>query len=186
MMQINDAIWRHQTTACYPGVGVRVQQKCVCDWPYRKISCTETFTMATNNVLPSQWSFIIALCLIKTYWWRTNTANYNDFTWAPWRLKSPATRVFVQRFVQSKIKGNIEAPHYWPIVRETTGDRWFPLTKGQWCGHIVTSSCILRIYMPWFVPGCCFGVLQGHLIALKYKGQTIIIALLNAVWATLF
>ena len=95
MTQINGAIWRHQTTVCYPGVGVRVQQKCVCDWPYRKISCTETFTMATNNVLPSPWSFIIGLCSIKTYWWPTNTAHYNDFTWAPGRLKSPATRVFV-------------------------------------------------------------------------------------------
>ena len=34
--------------------------------------------------------------------------------------------------------------HYWAFVRGTTGDRWFPLPKGRWCGicfHIDTSSC---------------------------------------------
>ena len=25
-------------------------------------------------------------------------------------------------------------PHYWPFKGESTGDRWIPLTKDQWCG----------------------------------------------------
>ena len=66
--------------------------------------------------------------------------------WAPWRLKSPASGLFTQSFVQSHIKGNIKAPRHWPLLGESTGDRWNPLTKGQlpWlyrkCFHLMTWS----------------------------------------------
>ena len=50
--------------------------------------------------------------------------------WARWRLKSPASRVFVQPFVQTQIKENIIAPRHWPLWGEFTGDRWIPRTKG--------------------------------------------------------
>ena len=39
-----------------------------------------------------------------------------------WRLKSPASRLFTQPFIQTQIKENIKAPRYWPLYREFTGD----------------------------------------------------------------
>ena len=35
--------------------------------------------------------------------------------WAPWRLKSPASRLFTQPFVQAQIKENIKAPRHWRL-----------------------------------------------------------------------
>ena len=51
--------------------------------------------------------------------------------WARWRLKSSAYRLFAQPFDQAQIKENIKAPRYWTLWGKSTGDRWFPLTKGQ-------------------------------------------------------
>ena len=44
---------------------------------------------------------------------------------------------------------NIKAPRYWPLWGETTGDRWFPITKDQWRGkyfQLMTSSWIKVIH----------------------------------------
>ena len=44
---------------------------------------------------------------------------------------------------------NIKAPRYRPLWGETTGDRWFPITKDQWRGkyfHLMTSSWIKVIH----------------------------------------
>ena len=46
-------------------------------------------------------------------------------------LKSPASRLFTQPFIQAQIKENIKAPRHWPLCGEFTGDRWIPRTKGQ-------------------------------------------------------
>ena len=35
--------------------------------------------------------------------------------WAQWRLKSPASRLSTQPFVQAQIKENIKAPRYWHL-----------------------------------------------------------------------
>ena len=35
--------------------------------------------------------------------------------WARWRLKSPATPLFTQPFIQTQIKENIKAPRHWPL-----------------------------------------------------------------------
>ena len=35
-----------------------------------------------------------------------------------WHLKSPASRLFTQPFVQVQIKENIKAPRHWPVTRE--------------------------------------------------------------------
>ena len=51
--------------------------------------------------------------------------------WARRRLKSPASRLFTQPFIQAEIKENIKAPRHWPLWGEFTGDRWIPRTKGQ-------------------------------------------------------
>ena len=39
--------------------------------------------------------------------------HYSDVMWTRWRLKSPASRLFVQPFVQAQIKENIKAPRHW-------------------------------------------------------------------------
>ena len=39
--------------------------------------------------------------------------------------------MFAQQFVQVYIEENIKAPRHWRFVKETTGDRWIPLRKGQ-------------------------------------------------------
>ena len=60
-----------------------------------------------------------------------------------WRLKSPASWLFTQAFIQTQIKENINAPRHWPLCGEFTGDRWIPRTKGQYrgkCFHLMTSS----------------------------------------------
>ena len=51
--------------------------------------------------------------------------------WARWRLKSLASQVFAEPFVQVQIKENIKAPRHWPLWGKFTGDRWVPRTKGQ-------------------------------------------------------
>ena len=65
--------------------------------------------------------------------------------WARWRLKSPASRLFTQPFVQVQIKESIKALRHWCLREEFTGDRWIPCTKGQLrgkCFHLMTSSWI--------------------------------------------
>ena len=51
--------------------------------------------------------------------------------WARWHLKSPASWLFIQLFIQTQIKENIKAPRHWPLRGEFTGYRWIPHTKGQ-------------------------------------------------------
>ena len=51
--------------------------------------------------------------------------------WARWRLKSPASWLFTQPFIQPQIKENIKVPRNCPLWGEFAGDRWIPLTKGQ-------------------------------------------------------
>ena len=57
--------------------------------------------------------------------------------WARWCLKSTASRVFSQPFVQAQIKETIKVPRHWPLWGESTGDRWIPLTSASdvklWC-----------------------------------------------------
>ena len=63
--------------------------------------------------------------------------------WAWWYLKSPASRLITQPFIQTQIKENIKAPRHWPLCGEFTGPRWIPRTNGQLCGksfHFMTSS----------------------------------------------
>ena len=38
-------------------------------------------------------------------------------TWASWRLKSPAFRLFIEQLVQADDKGNLTVLHCWPFVR---------------------------------------------------------------------
>ena len=60
-----------------------------------------------------------------------------------WRLKSPASRLFTQPFIQAQIKENIKALRHWPLCRKFTVERGSPHTNGQQrgkCSHLMTSS----------------------------------------------
>ena len=51
---------------------------------------------------------------------------------------------FFKRLYRRTLKKNFKVPLHWPLWGESTGDRWIPLTKGQWrrkCFHLMTSSC---------------------------------------------
>ena len=64
--------------------------------------------------------------------------------WARWRLKSPASRLFIQLLIQAEIKENFKAPRHWSLWREFTSDRWISHTKDEYrriCFHLITSSC---------------------------------------------
>ena len=50
---------------------------------------------------------------------------------ARWRLKSPASQLFTQPFIQAQIKENTKASCHWPLWGEFTDDQWIPRTKGQ-------------------------------------------------------
>ena len=47
-------------------------------------------------------------------------------------LKSRASRLFTQPFVQAKIKENIKTSSNWPWCGEFTDDRWIPRTKSSY------------------------------------------------------
>ena len=51
--------------------------------------------------------------------------------WARWRLKSSASRLFTQSFIQTQIKENTKALRHWPLCGEFTGGQWISRTKGQ-------------------------------------------------------
>ena len=43
--------------------------------------------------------------------------------WGRWRLKSPASRLFTQAFIQAQTKENIKAPRHWPLWSEFPAQR---------------------------------------------------------------
>ena len=48
--------------------------------------------------------------------------------WVRWRLKSPASPLFTQGFIQSQIKESIKAPRHWPLCRK----RWPVNSPHKW------------------------------------------------------
>ena len=49
-----------------------------------------------------------------------------------WRLKSPASRLFTQTFIQTQIKENIKASRHWPLCGEFTGTGEFPAQRASY------------------------------------------------------
>ena len=72
--------------------------------------------------------------------------------WAPWRLKSPASRLFAQQFIGAQIKENIKVPRHRPLCGEFTGD--FPAQMASnaenvsnwWRHHDTICAIEARIY----------------------------------------
>ena len=61
----------------------------------------------------------------------SDTDHYSNVTWESRRLRSPATWVFIQQFIRDNIKETSENRITGRLWRESTGERWIPLTKGQ-------------------------------------------------------
>ena len=99
--------------------------------------------------------------------------------WARLRLKSPASWLFAQPFIQAQIKENIKAPCHWPLCGEFTGTGEFPhkwpvtrkmfpfdditmtpLTKGQWCGALVFP--LLLVWTGCWMNKRIIGVLERY------------------------
>ena len=75
----------------------------------------------------------------RLFLWHRNTrpivsGTFNNIKmtswWTQWRLKSPASRLFTQTFVQTQIK-KIKSLGHWSLWGEFTGNRWIPGTKRQ-------------------------------------------------------
>ena len=64
--------------------------------------------------------------------------------WARWLLKSSASRLFTQPFIQGADQRNIKAPRHWPLWGEFTGDRWIPRTAGSYRGKVSIWWCHYR------------------------------------------
>ena len=56
--------------------------------------------------------------------------------WPRWRLKSPASRLFTQPFIQTQIKENIKAPRHWPLCEEFTGTGEFPAQRASYAENV--------------------------------------------------
>ena len=50
---------------------------------------------------------------------------------SPWRLKSPASRLFTQSFIQTQIKENIKAPRHRHLCGEFIGTGEFPAQRAS-------------------------------------------------------
>ena len=65
------------------------------------------------------------------YYIKLDASHYYDVIMGAMRLKSPASRLFTQPFIQAQIKEHIKALRHWPLFGEITGDRWIPRANGQ-------------------------------------------------------
>ena len=90
--------------------------------------------------VPDKWQYssvIIVNALIITaspvcLWVRNNIHVNITVTswWAWWRLKSPASPLFVQSLVQAQIKENIKAQRHWPSLDFNHHHHHHPMSVG--------------------------------------------------------
>ena len=77
--------------------------------------------------------------------------------WTRWRLKSTASRLFAQPFIQEQIKENVKAPRHWPLWGNSPVTGEFSAQKASstenvsiWWrhrGHYMI--CVTKILIPW-------------------------------------
>ena len=68
---------------------------------------------------------------LRSTWYTVGCAITLTSQWPRWRLKSPASRLFTQPFIQTQIKENIKAPRHWPLCGEFTGTGEFPAQRAS-------------------------------------------------------
>ena len=109
--------------------------------------------------------------------WTFNNNITVTWQWTRWRLKSPASRLFTQSFIQAQIKENIKVPRHWPLCGEFTGHRWIPRTNGQLRGkyfHLMMSPWLsvnfdIKICVHVHLEvGCVSSVQWAHFTKMNY------------------
>ena len=90
-------------------------------------------------------------CLVWTVW---SLMHYNDVIMSAMRLKSPASRLFTQPFIQAQIKENTKAPRHWSLCGEFTTE--FPAQRTSdaenvsiWCRHHGIPICFSYHAQHW-------------------------------------
>ena len=91
----------------------------------RRHSIANALESRLSYTNPSIWQYILG------FGNALHCFHYNYVIMARWRLKSPASSLFTQPFIQEQIKENIQAPRHWPLCGEYTGDQCIPHTNGQ-------------------------------------------------------
>ena len=96
-----------------------------------------------NSPHKGLWRGALMLSLICA--WINGWVNNRETGDLLWRHPN-AFDYFVQHLVLTNI--NIKDPQHWPLWGESTGERWIPLIKGQWCGKlfhgIITSLALIK------------------------------------------
>ena len=72
----------------------------------------------------SQWSSTVPRKIDKISEQNCAQAVPHACTLTSWSLGSPAAQLLGKQFVQTKSDKYIKASHYWPIVKESTSERW--------------------------------------------------------------
>ena len=90
------------------------------------------------DVDSKQWLYfyflLFAVIICRIHCWPFGYTHYYDVIMSP-SQKTPASQLLNQQFIQGADKRNIKVPCHWTLLRELTGDRWIPCTKGQWRGN---------------------------------------------------
>ena len=96
---------------------------CVTHWLVIKMSGESYLPIAIiklyscTKITDLQWIGIYFL--VALYWPSVCCPLLWRYMSVIWRPKSSTTGLLVEQLVHGYSKGNIEAPHYWPIVRES-------------------------------------------------------------------
>ena len=95
-------------------------------------------------VYTAQYGLRIANGNFSTQYFKSIVVDFNMIPpMARWRLKSPVSLLFIQTFVQAKIKKTIKAPRHWPLCGKihqspvNSPHKW-PVTRK--CFNLMTSS----------------------------------------------
>ena len=81
--------------------------------------------------------------LVFPIWW---LKHYSDVIMSAMASNHRRFGCFSQPFVQAHIKENIKASRHWPLWGDFTGDRWIPLTKGQYRGKKFPCDDVIMSY----------------------------------------
>ena len=102
-----------------PQATIRVSSTCINIHHYKLTFLTRLFTLQPTLKPPHGSQY--------------RPTHHNTMTswWARWRLKSPASWLFTQLFIQAQVRENIKAPRLWPFCGEFAGEPWISRTKDQ-------------------------------------------------------
>ena len=112
--------------------------------------------------------FLDVICKMSAIVWRLQ--HYSDVTWAPWYLKSPATRMFPQQLVHATGKEPSKLPIIGTLWGESTGG--FPSQKTcnaerfsmSWCHHVLAWPPLVS------APNCPLFISYPVVVYVVYPG----------------